>query len=75
MASTRCQKWFLRSLFFLSFFLYAENYFTDRVFYVIIANADTGNLVLMVLLTCTMYLDHMLLKFEQHRLVHLYKKF
>ena len=47
---------------------YCKNEFSDRAFYVIIADADIGSLKSLHKLF-DKYLDHMLVKFEQNRVV------
>ena len=48
--------------------IYCENLFSDRVFYVTIADADIWSLKSLHTLF-DKYLDHMLVKFEQNRMV------
>ena len=48
--------------------IYCKNWFSDRVFYVNIIDADSGSLKSLHTLF-DKYLDHMLVKFEQNRMV------
>ena len=48
--------------------IYCKNWFFNRVFYTIIADADIGSLKSLHTLFDN-YLDHMLVKFEQNRMV------
>ena len=50
--------------------MYSKNWFSDRVFY--IADTDIENLKSLYTLF-DMYLDHMLVKFEQNRMVWSYQ--
>ena len=47
---------------------YCKNWFSDRVFYIIIADANIGSLKTLHTLF-NEYLDYMLVKFEQYRVV------
>ena len=48
--------------------IYCKNWFFDRVFYIIIAAADIGSLMSLHTFFGK-YFDHMLVKFEQNRMV------
>ena len=48
--------------------IYCKNWFSDWAFYVTIADADIGSLKSLHTLF-DKYLDHMLVKFEQNRMV------
>ena len=48
--------------------IYCKNWFSDRAFYVTIAYTDIGSLKSLYTLF-DKYLDHMLVKFEQNRIV------
>ena len=48
--------------------IYYKNWCSDRVFYVTVTDADIGSLKSLHTLF-DMYLDHMLVKFEQSRIV------
>ena len=50
------------------------HFFSDRAFYVTIADADIGTLKSLHTLF-DMYLDHMLVKFEQNRVVRTIQNF
>ena len=52
----------------------AKNWFSDWVFYYTIANADIGSLKSLHILF-DKYLDHMLVKFEQNRMVQTIQNF
>ena len=52
----------------------AKNCFSDRAFYIIIADADIGSLKSLHTLFDE-YLDHMLVKFEQNRMVRTIQNF
>ena len=52
--------------------IYCENWFFHRVFYVTNADVDIGSLKSLHTLFDG-YLDHMLVKFEQNRMVRIYK--
>ena len=54
--------------------IYCKNWFSDRVFYVTISDADIGSLKSL----CTSfykYLEHMLVKFEQNCMVQAIQNF
>ena len=53
---------------------YCKNWFSDRVFHVTIADADIGSLKSLHTLF-DKYLDHMLVKFEQNRMVRTMQNF
>ena len=54
--------------------IYCKNRFSDRVFYIIIADADIGSPISLHTLF-DKYLDHMLVKFEQYRMVQTVQNF
>ena len=54
--------------------LYCKNWFSDQVFNVTIADADIGSLKSLHTLF-DKYLDHMLVKFEQNRIVRTIQNF
>ena len=54
--------------------IYCKNWFSDRAFYVTIADADIGSLKSLHTLF-DKYLDHMLVRFEQNRMVRTIQNF
>ena len=56
------------------FYLQIENWISDWVFYITIADADSGSLKSPHALF-DKYLDHMLMKFEQNRIVQAIQNF
>ena len=54
--------------------MYYKNWFSDRVFYITIANANIGSLKSLHTLF-DKYLDHTLVKFEQYRMVRTLQNF
>ena len=54
--------------------IYCKNWFSDRAFYVTIADPDVGSLKSLHTLF-DKYLDHMLVKFEQNRLFQIIQNF
>ena len=54
--------------------IYCRNWFSARVFYITIADTDIRSLQSLHTL-CDKYLDHMLMKFEQNRMVRTIRNF
>ena len=55
--------------------IYCKNWFSDRVFYIIITDADIGSLKSLHTLFNDKYLDHMMVKFEQNRMIRTIQNF